>query len=284
MLAFLPVGVGLEQCRAERPIPQIAPSGVRCDRVEHRGRWVEVHVCHPSRQHRLTMLGPLHPDAPAATLLVDRQQAVGGAHRTTVVRLVSAFVTASNGVDQYLERTDAWPDEIAALRPILLACGLDEEIKWAKPCYGHAGDNIVIMQEMKDVLAMMFFKGALLSDPAGVLESQGPNSRSARRLCFRSVDDVTRLADTVTAYVEEAKAISEAGLAVGPAPELELAAELQARLDADPALRSAFEALTPGRQREYQLHISAAKQSSTRASHVEKFIPKILAGKGFRDR
>lgn len=200
-----------------------------------------------------------------------------------MVRLASAIVTAFSGVDQYLERTDAWPEEIVALRPMLLACGLDEEIKWAKPCYSHLGNNIVIMQEMKNFLALMFFKGALLSDPLSVLESQGPNSRSARRMCFRSVDDVARLAETVTAYIEEAKAISEAGLEIGPAPELELVVELQTRLDADPALRSAFDALTPGRQREYHLHISSAKQSSTRSSRVEKYVPQILDGKGMRD-
>ena len=137
---------------------------------------------------------------------------------------------------------------------------------------------------MKDFLALMFFKGALLTDPDGVLEDQGPNSRSAKRMTFTSVDDVTRLADTVTAYLAEAIHVEESGLEVGPAPELVLVDELQDRLDGDPAFRAAFEALTPGRQREYNLYFSDAKQATTRAARVEKYAPRIFAGKGLRDR
>jgi uncharacterized protein YdeI (YjbR/CyaY-like superfamily) len=187
-------------------------------------------------------------------------------------------------VDDYIKRSQMWPAEMATLRPILLGCGLTEEIKWGKPCYGNDGKNIAIMQEMKDFLALMFFKGTLLSDPAGVLRAQGPNSRSALRIEFTSVDDVTRLRDTVAAYVGEAIAVEAAGLEVGPAPELVLAEELQQRLDDDPALRTAFESLTPGRQREYNLIISDAKQASTRAARVDKYAPRILEGKGLRDR
>ena len=187
-------------------------------------------------------------------------------------------------VDAYISRSDGWPDEMAALRTILLAAGLDEAIKWGKPCYGHDGDNIAIMQEMKGFLALMFFKGALLDDPDGALESQGPNSRSARRICFTSVDDVVRRADTVSALVVQAIDVEAAGLEVGPAPEPVLVDELRRRLDDDPALKEAFEALTPGRRREYHLHVSSAKQAATRESRVEKCVPKILSGKGFRDR
>ena len=187
-------------------------------------------------------------------------------------------------VDSYLQRSEQWPDEIAALRPILVGCGLTEEIKWGKPCYSHEGRNIVILQEMKDFLALMFFKGALLNDPDGVLEDQGPNSRSARRMCFTSVDDVARSADTVEVYVAEAIDVEDAGLEPPPAPELVLVEELQHRLDHDAAFKAAFEALTPGRQREYNLHISDAKQAETRVARVEKYAPKILAGKGMRDR
>ena len=193
-------------------------------------------------------------------------------------------MTNNLDVDRYVEHSEHWPDEIAALRPILRDCGLDEDLKWRKPCYSHGGSNIVILQEMKGFLALMFFKGALLSDPDGVLESQGQNSRSARRMCFRSVDDVARLADTVAAYVSEAIAVENAGLHVGPAPDLVLVDELEVRLSDDHALRAAFDALTPGRQREYNLYFSDAKQSATRSSRVEKYAPKILAGKGFRDR
>ncbi len=187
-------------------------------------------------------------------------------------------------VDAYISRSQQWPEEMAALRPILLRAGLTEQIKWRTPCYSHGGRNIAIVQEMKEFLALMFFKGALLADPDGVLEDQGPNSRSARRIRFTSVDDVARLSGTVEAYLAEAVDVEEAGLAVGPAPDVELVEELQRRLDRDPALRDAFEGLTPGRQREYHLHVSAAKQAATREARVEKCAPKILVGKGLRDR
>ena len=133
-------------------------------------------------------------------------------------------------VDAYIEGSDRWPGEIAALRPILSDAGLTEAIKWRKPCYSHHGKNIVIVQEMKDFLALMFFKGALLSDPAGILREQGPNSRSARRIELTSVDEVSRLAQTISAYLHEAIAVEEAGIEVDPPPELVLVDELQQRL------------------------------------------------------
>ena len=187
-------------------------------------------------------------------------------------------------VDACIRRSEKWPEEMACLRPILLSCGLTEEIKWGKPCYCHEGGNIVILQEMKEFLALMFFKGALLDDPEGILEEQGPNSRSARRIRFTSVEEVARLADTVKEYIDEAIDVEEAGLEVSPAPELLLVAELQSRLDQDPALEAAFEALTPGRRREYNLYFSGAKQAKTRAARVERYAQKILDRKGFRDR
>jgi uncharacterized protein YdeI (YjbR/CyaY-like superfamily) len=136
---------------------------------------------------------------------------------------------------------------------------------------------------MKEFLALMFFKGALLNDPDGVLEDQGPNSRSARRIRFTSVDEVAQLGDTVKAYIGEAIDVEESGLEVGPAPEPVLIEELQNRLDQDPAFKIAFESLTPGRQREYNLFISSAKQAKTRQARVEKYADKILDGKGFRN-
>lgn len=185
-------------------------------------------------------------------------------------------------VDAYLARSERWPRELAELRGVLLGAGLAEELKWGKPCYAHDGANIAIAQEMKDFLALMFFKGALLADPAGVLREQGPNSRSARRIEFTSVEDVRRLSGTVRDYVGEAVAVEEQGLAV-PEEELVLVDELQRRLDGDPRLRTAFEALTPGRRREYHLHISGAKRAETRENRVEQAVPLILAGKGLRD-
>lgn len=189
----------------------------------------------------------------------------------------------STKVDEYLARSKLWPAEIAALRPVLLVTGLDEELKWGKPCYGFGGHNIAIVQEMKSFLALMFFNGAVLADPDGVLESQGPNSRSARRITFTSVEEVERLAPTVTAYVAEAVAAAEAGLTVEPV-EHELCAELKERLASDAELAEAFDALTPGRRREYDLHVSGAKQATTREARIDKVVPRILAGKGLRDR
>lgn len=187
-------------------------------------------------------------------------------------------------IDLSIRRSTQWRDEMATLRPILLERGLGEAIKWGKPCYGHDGKNIAIMQEMKDFLALMFFKGALLDDPDGVLEDQGPNSRSAKRITFAGVDDVTRLAPTVARLVDAAVAVEASGRQVDAAPDLELVPELQRRLDADADLRRAFDALTPGRRREYNLHLADAKQSSTRESRLDKHVERIKAGKGLRDR
>ena len=187
-------------------------------------------------------------------------------------------------VDAFIDRSERWSDEMAALRPILLGSGLAEEIKWGKPCFSHDGKNIAIVQEMKDFLALMFFKGALLTDAAGVLEDQGPNSRSARRIPFTSVADVERLAAAVGACVDEAIHVEAQGLSVGPAPEPVFVAELRHRLEHDPDFRAGFERLTPGRQREYNLYFSAAKQAVTRAARVERCAERIRDGRGLRDR
>lgn len=187
-------------------------------------------------------------------------------------------------VDAYIARSTKWPQQMTELRTVLLDCGLTEELKWGKPCYVHRGTNIAILQEMKDFLALMFFKGALLGDAAGVLEDQGPNSRSARRVRFTSVDEVERLAGAVRELVAQAVRVEEAGLQVDPPPELVLVEELRQRLAQDPALEAAFEALTPGRRREYNLYFSDAKQASTRAARVEKNVGRIMEGRGLRDR
>lgn len=187
-------------------------------------------------------------------------------------------------VDRFIADSVHWSAEMTALRPILLKAGLTEEIKWAKPCYSADQKNIAIMQPMKNFLALMFFEGALLADPDGVLEEQGPNSRSAKRLCIRSVADVKSNAKTIRALVAEARAIESPSRAAAPPAELVLVEELQRRLDGDRKLRDAFLALTPGRQREYNLHIAGAKQSATREARVDKYVDQILAGRGMRDR
>lgn len=187
-------------------------------------------------------------------------------------------------VDAYVSRAEAWPDLIDALRPILRGCGLTETIKWAKPCYTHDGRNIVIVQEMKAFLALMFFEGAFLHDPDGVLESQGPNSRSARRITFTTVGDVERLRSSIELLVTEAIDLDATARPRMPAPDLVLVDELRHRLDADATLRAAFEALTPGRRREINLYVAGAKRSETRVARVIRCEPKIRAGKGLRDR
>ncbi len=187
-------------------------------------------------------------------------------------------------VDAYLDACDQWPDEIAAIRPLLLGCGLDEEVKWGKPCYCHDDANIVLLQEFSDHLALMFFKGVLLDDPDGALHAQGPNTHGAKRMKFTSVAEVEALSDTISAYVREAIAHEQAGTELPERPDEELADELAERLASDDRLAEAFESLTPGRQREYNLHISDAKQSSTRERRIDKVIPRILDGKGLRDR
>ena len=186
-------------------------------------------------------------------------------------------------VDAFIGRQDQWVEEMSALQPILLDCGLSPEIKWGKPCYGHEGRNIAIFQPMKGFLSLMFFKGALLDDPAGLLRDQGENTRSAKRLEFTSVDQVTEQAEIIKDFVADAIEVEDKGLTVEPAPEAELCEELANRLEADPALRRAFEALTPGRRREYDLHIGGAKKAETREARIDKCAPRILAGKGFRD-
>ena len=189
-------------------------------------------------------------------------------------------------IDEYMERASKWKEVQTELRSVLLEHPLDEDRKWGKPCYAYKGTNLAILQPFKEFCALMFFKGALMPDPADILETQGENSQAARRIRFTSVEDVHRLELVLHGYINEAIEVEKAGLTVNfkAKTELVLAEELQARLDSDPALKNAFEALTPGRQRSYNLHISAAKQSATRASRTEKCVDKILSGKGFNER
>ncbi len=187
-------------------------------------------------------------------------------------------------VDTYIAQSTLWPQEMAALRAILVEAGLEESIKWAKPCYRHEGANVAIMQEMKNFLALMFFKGVLLEDPGHLLKAQGPNSRSAKRLEFTSVAAIRDQAEAVGLIVANAIDVEDRGLEPEPAPPEKWVDELVDRLANDPALSSAFEALTPGRQREYNLYFSGAKQAKTRHARIDKYEAKILDGKGFRDR
>lgn len=187
-------------------------------------------------------------------------------------------------VDEFVSRAKDWQVEIQMLRSILLDCGLDEELKWGKPCFMFEGHNLAIIQPFKQHCSLMFFKGALIEDTHKLLRSQGANTQSAMRLEFTGSDQIKK--SVVKAYVKQAMAVEKAGLKVDfkAKEELELPEELIDILNRDNKLSKAFDALTPGRRRGYVLHFGGAKQSSTRIARIEKSIPKILAGKGINDR
>lgn len=189
----------------------------------------------------------------------------------------------TTSVDDSFRNATSWREEAKKLRQILLDCDLTEDLKWGKPCYSFDGNNIALIQRMKGSLALLFFKGALLPDHDGRLEKPGPNSRVGRRIRFTSVEDVRESEAIVRASVHAAIQAEKAGLKVETSNELDLPDELRNRLDTDAALKTAFDTLTPGRQRAYALHISSAKQSTTRAARVERNVQRILDGKGLRD-
>ena len=201
----------------------------------------------------------------------------------TLVRRPATVIPVNPKLNARFNGAKRWRDEGLKLREVLLDCGLCEEFKWGKPCYTDEGANIVIIQRMREFLALMFFKGALLKDPKGVLKQQGPNTHGALRMQFQSVAEVEKLKATIKRYVREAIKAERAGLSVPKSPPKPNVDELAARLAKDKALKTAFEALTPGRQREYNIYFSGAKQAKTRAARVERYAPKILDGKGFRD-
>ena len=185
-------------------------------------------------------------------------------------------------VDEYLRKAKKWQEEMKKLRRISLDCGLTEELKWGKPCYTFQKSNIVIIQGFKEFCALLFCKGALLTNPKGILKKFG--WQAARRIPFTNVREIVEMEPILNAYIHEAIETERAGLKVNfkkdpePIPE-----ELQKKLDEIPALKTAFEALTPGRQRGYVLYFSGAKQSKTRESRVEKCMQQILNGKGLND-
>ena len=195
-----------------------------------------------------------------------------------------AVFAMNPAVDQYLKRARQWSQEMQLLRTILLDCKLEEELKWAKPCYTAGQKNIAIIQPMKAYCALMFFKGALITDPGGLLVPPGPNSRAARQLRFASISEINKHKAAVRRFVKAAIAAEKSGQQVQPAPSMQWPDELQAELQADPALQKAFEALTPGRQRGYLLHFNSAKKSETRTTRIQKCRPRILAGRGLQDR
>lgn len=188
-------------------------------------------------------------------------------------------------VDAYASKAKNWKEEIEQLRSIVLECPVTEELKWGNPCYTYDDTNVVLIHVFKEYAALLFFKGALMKDAKGLLIKQTENTQATRQLRFTSVSEITKQKAAIKAYIKEAIAVEKAGLKVEfkKTAEFNMPEEFQIKLDGMPALKKAFETLTPGRQKAYLLHFSAAKQSKTRESRVEKAIPQILDGKGLDD-
>jgi uncharacterized protein YdeI (YjbR/CyaY-like superfamily) len=200
-------------------------------------------------------------------------------------KIATAPGTTNPKVDFYFEKEVKWREEIAQLRAIALNCGLTEELKWGCPCYTFQQHNIVLIHTFKEYCGLLFFKGALLNDTHGILIQQTENVQSARQARFTNSTEVATLEPVIKAHIFEAIEVEKAGLKVDlkktkdyPVPQ-----EFQAKLDTMPALKTAFETLTPGRQRGYLFYFSQAKQAKTREARIEKYIPQIMNGKGLED-
>jgi uncharacterized protein YdeI (YjbR/CyaY-like superfamily) len=189
-------------------------------------------------------------------------------------------------VDFFFNRSKTWHDEFEKLRTIVLDCGLTEELKWGCPCYTFQNKNIVLMHGFKEYCALLFFKGALLNDPNEILVQQTKNVQSARQVRFTNVREIVKMKTILKAYIKEAIEVEKAGLKVNFKKTREFTApkEFQTKLVENPALKTAFNALTPGRQRAYLLYFSSPKQSKTRESRVQKYVPQILNGRGLDDQ
>jgi uncharacterized protein YdeI (YjbR/CyaY-like superfamily) len=188
-------------------------------------------------------------------------------------------------VDWFFAKDTQWQKEYEKLRKIILDCGLIEELKWGCPCYIFENTNIVLIHGFKEYCALLFFKGALLNDPNGILIQQTKNVQSARQIRFTNAREIVKMEKILKAYVYEAIEIERAGLKVKlkKTSEFKIPEEFQKRLDKSTALKKAFDALTPGRQRAYIFYFSQAKQSKTREARVEKYLKQILNGKGIDD-
>lgn len=187
-------------------------------------------------------------------------------------------------VDFYF-KAKKWHEELEQLRKIVLGCGLTEELKWGVPCYTLENNNIVLIHVFKEYCALLFFKGALLKDPQGILVQQTKNVQSARQIRFTNVREIVKLKTVLKDYIKQAIKVDKAGLEVvfKKTTEFNMPKEFQNKLDEMPALKDAFHALTPGRQRGYLLYFSAPKQSKTREARIEKSVDRILDGMGLND-
>ena len=187
--------------------------------------------------------------------------------------------------DFFFDKDTQWKKEYGKLRTLILDCGLTEELKWGCPCYTFEGRNIVLIHGFKEYCALLFFKGALLNDPDDILVQQTENVQAARQIRFTNLKEIVKMGRTLKTYIYEAIEVERAGLQVKlkKTKEFAIPEEFQKRLDKSSTLRTAFEALTPGRQRGYLLYFSAAKQPKTRESRIEKYKQHILDGKGLED-
>ena len=188
-------------------------------------------------------------------------------------------------VDFYFNKAKQWHEELEKLRSIVLGCQLTEELKWGVPCYTFQKSTVVLIHAFKEYCALLFFKGALLRDPNNILIQQTKNTQATRQIRFTSAREIVKMKAILKAYIQQAIEVEKAGLKVSykKTSEFAIPEEFQNKLDEVPALKTAFNALTPGRQRAYVLYFSAPKQSKTRESRIEKSMPKILIGKGLND-
>jgi uncharacterized protein YdeI (YjbR/CyaY-like superfamily) len=188
-------------------------------------------------------------------------------------------------VDGFFSKAKKWREELEKLRMLCLDSGLTEELKWGKPCYTYQKSNVVLIHGFKEYCALLFMKGALLKDPNGILVQQTENVQASRQIRFTDVRQIVEMKPALKAYIKEAIEVEKTGLEVNykKTSEFVIPEEFQNRLDGSAALRTAFDALTPGRQRGYILYFSAAKQSKTREVRVEKCVQQILDGKGLND-
>jgi uncharacterized protein YdeI (YjbR/CyaY-like superfamily) len=188
-------------------------------------------------------------------------------------------------VDTFLSKAKKWGKEFEQLRSIVLDCGLTEEYKWMHPCYTFGGKNIVLIHGFKEYCALLFFKGVLLKDTKGILIQQTKNVQAGRQIRFTNVQEIVKMKSILKSYIHEAVEVEKAGLKVKmkKTSDFKIPEEFQHKLNKIPALKTAFKALTPGRQRAYIFYFSQAKQSKTREARVEKYMPQILNGKGLDD-
>lgn len=196
-----------------------------------------------------------------------------------------AHIVTNPKVDAFIGREEKWQEEFEALRNILLDLPLAETLKWGCPCYVFDNANVVLIHGFKDYCALLFFKGSLLADPHGLLVQQTENVQVSRQMRFTGIGEINKRKTAIRKYVEEAITVESQGLRpqYKKSEDFAVPEEFQAKLTRNAALRKAFEALTPGRQRGYLLYFGAAKQAKTRESRIEKYIPQILQGKGLDD-